>query len=215
MRCADFSRAEYSPRHRITQFFQVADDCGESHRDVTFDVLEEALSWLNHPNKLQNIGPEVSWVVRSESFACAGEGLTWVGTDKKIDSINEWFCWEGFAIRPDWSRVNSPIFHLLKNPVNGSGFDLTNSEEAQIWDDSFESDMVPTIAKEPFDCVNVFGINHTQTIPRIALAQVTVWPLNTTPSVLATTFRNCATISSSSASRSCFASFSSCLMDLI
>ena len=41
VRCADFARAEYSPRDRVTQLFQIADDAGESHRDVALDVLKE------------------------------------------------------------------------------------------------------------------------------------------------------------------------------
>ena len=37
----NFSRAEYSPRRCVTIFFQIGKDCGESKRDVPFDVFKE------------------------------------------------------------------------------------------------------------------------------------------------------------------------------
>jgi len=75
VRGADFSRAEYSPRHIVTHFFQVADDCGESQRDVSFDVLEEAQSWFTKSNAICDPGPEVSFVFFSLSLSCCGERL--------------------------------------------------------------------------------------------------------------------------------------------
>jgi hypothetical protein len=42
VRRADFSRAEYSPRRRVTKLAQMFDDFSESKADVSFDVLEEA-----------------------------------------------------------------------------------------------------------------------------------------------------------------------------
>ena len=41
MRRTAFLRAEYSPRCLVTQLLQIADDAGESHRDVPLDVFEE------------------------------------------------------------------------------------------------------------------------------------------------------------------------------
>jgi hypothetical protein len=58
-----FSRAEYSPRHFVTQFFQVADNAGESQRDVSFDVLEEADLGSHKSNSVCDERPKVSWVV--------------------------------------------------------------------------------------------------------------------------------------------------------
>jgi hypothetical protein len=55
-----FSRAEYSPRHRVTQFFQIADDAGESQRDVSLDILEEAHSGLENANSICDVRPQVS-----------------------------------------------------------------------------------------------------------------------------------------------------------
>jgi hypothetical protein len=39
---ADFSRAEYSPRRRVTKSAQMLDDFSESKADVSFDVFKEA-----------------------------------------------------------------------------------------------------------------------------------------------------------------------------
>jgi hypothetical protein len=58
-----FSRAEYSPRRFVTQFFQVADDAGESQRDVSFDVLKEAHLGSHKSNSVCDERPKVSWVV--------------------------------------------------------------------------------------------------------------------------------------------------------
>jgi hypothetical protein len=39
---AAFSRAEYSPRRRVTKLAQMLDDFSESKADVALDILEEA-----------------------------------------------------------------------------------------------------------------------------------------------------------------------------
>jgi hypothetical protein len=39
---ADFSRAEYSPRRRVTKSAQMLDDFSESKVDVSLDVFKEA-----------------------------------------------------------------------------------------------------------------------------------------------------------------------------
>jgi hypothetical protein len=121
---------------------------------MAFDVLEETSCGPNHSKPVKDVWPQVSWVAITFPCSCARERLTRIGSDKKIDSTLEWFCREGFTVRPDWSLINSPLFHLLKNAVDGEGFDLTSSDELQIWDSSFESKMVPTISEKPFDCVN-------------------------------------------------------------
>jgi hypothetical protein len=39
---ADFSRAEYSPRRRVTKLAQMLDDLSESKADVSLNVFKEA-----------------------------------------------------------------------------------------------------------------------------------------------------------------------------
>jgi hypothetical protein len=70
VRCADFTRREYSPRRLITNAFQFADDLSESEADVSLDVLKEADSGSHSSNSICDPRPEVSWVISSESLAC-------------------------------------------------------------------------------------------------------------------------------------------------
>ena len=70
VRCADFTRREYSPRRLITKSFQFADDFSESKADVSFDVLEEAELGSENPNAICDEGPEVARVVSSKSLPC-------------------------------------------------------------------------------------------------------------------------------------------------
>ena len=42
VRCADFRRAEYSPRRCVTNLFQLSNDLSESEGDVAFDIFKEA-----------------------------------------------------------------------------------------------------------------------------------------------------------------------------
>jgi hypothetical protein len=66
---ADFRRAKNSPRRFVTKLFQVADDCGESHRDVPVDILKETLAWSHDSDAIFDPWPEVSGVVFAESIA--------------------------------------------------------------------------------------------------------------------------------------------------
>ena len=70
VRCADFRRAEYSPRRCVTKAFQVFNDLSESETDVSFDVLEEAARRSNCVHMLSDPRPEVSGVVFTCSLPC-------------------------------------------------------------------------------------------------------------------------------------------------
>tara|TARA_R110000822_G_C15211810_1_gene483405 strand:- start:552 stop:836 length:285 start_codon:yes stop_codon:yes gene_type:complete len=67
---ANFCRAEYTPRCSVTDAFQFGQDCSESKGDMPFDVFKEDASGLHSPNSICDVGPEVSWIVGSESLAC-------------------------------------------------------------------------------------------------------------------------------------------------
>jgi len=71
VRCANFSRAEYSPRRAVTESFQLCNDFSQPKGDVSLDVLEEADSWSQNPNAICDGWPEVPLVFGSESLACA------------------------------------------------------------------------------------------------------------------------------------------------
>jgi hypothetical protein len=109
---ADFRRAEYSPRHLVTHFFQVADDCGESQRDMSLDVLEEAASWVASFDSVGDPWPEVSWVFLSLSLSCGGKWLARITSGEDVHLSKKSFPREGFKIRPDRSRVHESRFHL-------------------------------------------------------------------------------------------------------
>jgi hypothetical protein len=109
---ADFRRAEYSPRHLVTHSFQVADDCGESHRDVSIDILEETESWLAKSNSICDPWPEVSWIVLSLSLSCCGERRARVAPRKDVHQSAKFSEREGFKICPNRSCVQESRFHF-------------------------------------------------------------------------------------------------------
>jgi hypothetical protein len=69
VRRADFTRAEYAPRHLITHVSQFFNDCSESEGDVSFDVFKEANSGLHESNPICDEWPEVSGIFCAKTFA--------------------------------------------------------------------------------------------------------------------------------------------------
>jgi hypothetical protein len=69
VRRADFTRAEYSPRRRVTKASQFFNDISESETDMSFDVFKKAEFWSKKSNPICDVRPEVSWIVFAESFA--------------------------------------------------------------------------------------------------------------------------------------------------
>ena len=114
MRCADFARAEYAPRHLVTQFLQVADDCGESQRDVSFDVFKETDSGLESSNSICNPWPEVPGVVFSGALSGAAEWLAGISAREDVHFASKRPPRKGLEISPDRSRVKLPAFHARK-----------------------------------------------------------------------------------------------------
>jgi hypothetical protein len=89
VRRAAFRRAEYAPRDFITQLFQIADDAGESQRDVPFNVLEEADSGPEKSNACCNGWPEVARVIGAESFACGAEWLAGITSREDVHAARK------------------------------------------------------------------------------------------------------------------------------
>lgn len=70
VRSADFSRREYSPRCSVTSFFQIAEDCGESKRDMPVNIFKEAESGLHFSNDTVDVPPNLaSCSVKPSSLA--------------------------------------------------------------------------------------------------------------------------------------------------
>jgi hypothetical protein len=123
-----FSRAEYSPRHRVTQLLQIADDAGESQRDVSFDVLEKADSGSHGSNSICDPRPQMPWVIFTGSLACCAEWLAGIASSEDVHSVSKAFPREGFKIRPNRCCVHESRFHFCNQVRNGEGFDLTKSD---------------------------------------------------------------------------------------
>jgi hypothetical protein len=100
VRCADFTRREYSPRRLITDLFQFSNDFAESKADVSFDIFKEAHFWSENPNSVCDPRPQVSWVFLSCSLSCCGEWLAGITSSKDVHSVSKAFPREGFKIRP-------------------------------------------------------------------------------------------------------------------
>jgi hypothetical protein len=114
VRRAAFSRAEYSPRHFVTQLFQVADDAGESQRDVSFDILKKAELWSKKSNAACDVGPKMSRIFCSSSLSGAGEWLTRVAAREDVHQPRKLCPRKGLEIAPDRSRIKLPAFHSRK-----------------------------------------------------------------------------------------------------
>ena len=84
VRRADFRRAEYAERAAITIFCQVGKDCGESKRNVSFDVFKPNKSGSDSPDELSAVGPEVAMVVGSEALAGMAESLAGVAVQQSL-----------------------------------------------------------------------------------------------------------------------------------
>jgi hypothetical protein len=136
---AAFSRAEYSPRRFVTKLFQFSNDFSESKADVSFDVLEEAELWSKNANAACDVGPKMSFVFCSKSLPGCTEWLAWVTASEDVHASRKLCPWEGFKIRPYRCWVHESRFHFCNQVRNGEGFDLTKSDCAHSWEDSFKS----------------------------------------------------------------------------
>jgi len=128
VRRADFTRAEYSPRRRVTCCSQVSDDFAESEADMSFDILEEAELGSENPNSVCDKWPEVPRVFCAESFTGCAEGLAWVATSEDVHSVTKLCPWEGFKIRPNRCWLHESRFHFCNQVRASEGFDLTKSD---------------------------------------------------------------------------------------
>ena len=130
MRSANFFRAEYSPRRLITIVFQIADDCGESKRDMPFDVFKKTSSRSNCLDMSPDKGPQVSRVVGSFSVAGSGERLARITASDELNAVSKEVRWEGFKIRVNRCGTQFTRFHLCNQVCNGEGFDLHITHDA-------------------------------------------------------------------------------------
>jgi hypothetical protein len=127
---------------------------------VSFDVFKEADSRSNNPNCSPDVWPKVAGIVGSLSLTCRAEGLAGITGHKDVHSVAKLLAWEGFNIRPDRCCVQESRFHFCDQVRAGESFDLTISDDAQIWDCSFKSEMNASVSGAPFNHCNVLGSIH-------------------------------------------------------
>jgi hypothetical protein len=156
---ADFSRAEYSPRCSVTICFQIADDCGESKRDVSFDVFEEDSTWSNSSNCSAQKRPEVSWVIGSESLTGGTERLARVPARDDVHQSVKLFRWERFNVRPDRCLIQFSRFHLCDQVRDCEGFDLHISDCSATRENSSESEINASVPGAKAEMIG-FGNIH-------------------------------------------------------
>jgi hypothetical protein len=140
------SRAEYSPRRFVTKFFQFSNDFSQSKGNVSFHVLEETELWSKKSNAACDVGPKMSWIVCSKSLSGCAEWLAWVASRKNVHLISKLFPWEGLKIRPYRCWVHESRFHFCNQVRNCEGFDLTKSDCAHSWEDSFKSKLNASVS---------------------------------------------------------------------
>jgi hypothetical protein len=69
VRSPNFFRAEYAPRRSITQSSQVVQNVTQPKGNVSLDILEKTQGWLENPNSVCDVRPEVSGVFFAESLS--------------------------------------------------------------------------------------------------------------------------------------------------
>ena len=156
----NFARAKYSPRRFVTKSFQFFDNFSESKTDVAIDVFKETDSGLEKSNSVCNKRPEVAGIVFAKSISGGAEWLAWVATSEDVHLSTKVCPWEGFKIRPNRSRVQESLFHFRNQVCTGEGFDLTKSDCAQSWEDSFESKFNAAISGTKSEVCNCLGSIH-------------------------------------------------------
>ena len=161
---AHLSRAEYAPRRSVTDLVQLFDDVAQSEGDVAFDVLEEAELGSHENNSICDERPEVTGVVFAEALAGCTEWLAGITATEDIHSVSKAFPREGFKIRPDRCRVHESRLHFCDQVRSGKSFDLTNSDCAQTFDCSSESEINAAVPCTEANVFNDFGIIHVMLI---------------------------------------------------
>jgi hypothetical protein len=160
VRSPDFARAKYSPRRCVTKAFQFFDNFSESKADVSVDVLKEAELGAQKSNSICDKGPEMPGIFRSKSISGGAERLAGVASSKDVHAVTKVFPWEGFKVRPNRCWVHVSRFHFRNQVGTREGFDLTKSDCAQSWEDSFKSKFNAAVSGTKAEVCNCFGSIH-------------------------------------------------------
>jgi hypothetical protein len=112
----------------VTKFFQIADDCGESHRDVSVDILKETLAWSHDTDSIFDPRPEVSGVVFPFAVTGCGKWLARIPAAEDTHSVTKEFPREGFKVRVDRARIQLSFFNAAEKDRDREGFPFTVSD---------------------------------------------------------------------------------------
>jgi hypothetical protein len=127
---------------------------------MSLDIFKEADSWSQKANAVCNIRPQVSWVFGAEALTGCTKGLTRVAASEDVHAVTKLSPWECLKIRPDRCRVHESRFHFSDQVRAGKGFDLTKSDCAQSWEDSFKSKFNAAVSGTKAEVCNCFGSIH-------------------------------------------------------
>ena len=140
VRCANFTRREYSPRRLITDLFQLSNDFAESKADMSFDILEEAHFWSENPNSVCDPRPQVSGVTFPCSLSCGRERLARVSCNEDVHQSVKFSVREGFKIVPKRCDIQESFFHFTDEIGLSKPLKLTICEASQSFaKDVFEA----------------------------------------------------------------------------
>jgi len=132
MGCANFSRAEYSPRLAVTSAFQSGQDFSKPHRDVSIDVLEEDSTGSDIVNCVCDVRPQVSGVFVTEALSSRAKRLARISSSDEVNAVSKEVRWEGLKVRVNRGCIQLTRFHLRNQVRNGEGFDLHISEDSML-----------------------------------------------------------------------------------
>jgi hypothetical protein len=122
--------------------------------EYAINIFEEAELGLHEGDLPDEERPEVAGVFISETLAGCGKSLAGKPACKDAHFAAKRESREGFKIRPDRCRVQESRFHFCDQIRGCEGFDLTKSDDAQIWDCSTKSEMDACVACTEFHDIN-------------------------------------------------------------
>jgi hypothetical protein len=146
MRKPDLCRRKESDRNLITLSLQVSDNSLKSSLDVSVDILEEAVAGSDDPDAVKDPRPEMPGVIFAPALPGVGEGLAGITARKEIHRAMKVRPWEGLEIRPDRSGIQEAPFNLCEQVCDRKCFPLTVSDGAKVSQNSFESEINPSVA---------------------------------------------------------------------
>ena len=99
-------------------------------------------------------------IVFAKPLSGCAEGLAGITSRQDVHAARKLGVWEGLKIRPYRCRLHKSRFHFCNQVRAGKGFDLTKSDCSQIWDDSFKSEINPSVAGTKADVGKLRGSIH-------------------------------------------------------